>query len=88
MIMKSVSPGAKTILDGESNARLGEFLRSLSATYGQSDWVIAGMKATAASWVYEYEYRAEYLPMPCLTVTLIGRMILSVIVVVATAETG
>ena len=53
--------GAKTILDGESNARLGEFLRSLSATYGQSDWVIAGMKATAASWVYEYEYRAEYL---------------------------
>ena len=53
--------GAKTILDGESNARLGGFLRSLAATYGQSDWVITGMKATAASWVYEYEYRAEYL---------------------------
>ena len=53
--------GAKTILDGANDARLGEFLRSLAALYGQSDWVIEGMQATASDWVYEYRYRAEYL---------------------------
>ena len=52
--------GALTIMRGENNARRAEFLRALAATYGDSEIVLKGLKNTAAEWLYEYEYNAEY----------------------------
>ena len=49
------------LLSGGSDARRGEWLRSIAALYGSGEMVLSALRETAPDWVYEYQYYAEYL---------------------------
>ena len=52
------------LLSGGSDARRGEWLRSIAALYGSGEnsaVILSSIRETAPDWVYEYQYYAEYL---------------------------
>ena len=49
------------LLREDGNGRRGEFLRSLAGIYGDFSWIREYIATSAPSWLYEYDYRVEYL---------------------------